>query len=97
MEATLTAALAEPEIAEQVRTGRLIRAATYAGFGEVPRPRLRLVTDDGRPSDEDDEDRTRTRRRGRGRRRDGAGADARGSGVAAERRRRERAERAPRS
>lgn len=46
VEATLTAALAEPEIAEQVRTGRLIRAATYAGFGEVPRPRLRLVTDD---------------------------------------------------
>ncbi|WP_250003160.1 hypothetical protein [Actinoplanes sp. M2I2] len=46
VEATLTAALAEPEIAAQVRTGRLIRAATYAGFGEVPRPRLRLVTDD---------------------------------------------------
>jgi hypothetical protein len=49
VEATLTAALAEPEIAEQVRTGRLIRAAAYAGFGEVPRPRLRLITadDDG--------------------------------------------------
>ena len=46
VEATFTAALAEPEIATQVRTGRLIRAATYAGFGEVPRPRLRLVTDD---------------------------------------------------
>jgi hypothetical protein len=46
VEATLTAALAEPEIAAQVRTGRLVRAATYAGFGEVPRPRLRLVTDD---------------------------------------------------
>jgi hypothetical protein len=46
VEATLTAALAEPEIAAQVRTGRLIRAASYAGFGEVPRPRLRLVTDD---------------------------------------------------
>ena len=46
VEATLTAALAEPEIAEQVRSGRLIRAATYAGFGEVPRPRLRLVTDE---------------------------------------------------
>src|ERR687883_434291 len=44
VEATLTAALAEPEVAEQVRTGRLIRAATYAGFGEVPRPRLRLIT-----------------------------------------------------
>ncbi len=46
VEATLTAAMAEPSIAAQVRTGRLIRSATYAGFGEVPRPRLRLVTDD---------------------------------------------------
>jgi DNA repair exonuclease SbcCD ATPase subunit len=55
VEATLTAALAEPEIAEQVRTGRLIRAATYAGFGEVPRPRLRLITSDEDPV-EDDED-----------------------------------------
>jgi hypothetical protein len=44
VEATLTAALAEPEIAAQVRSGRLVKAATYAGFGEVPRPRLRLVT-----------------------------------------------------
>jgi hypothetical protein len=51
VEATLTAALAEPEIAEQVRTGRLIRATTYAGFGEVPRPRLRLIT-----ADDDDAD-----------------------------------------
>lgn len=46
VEATLSAALAEPDIAEQVRGGRLIKAATYAGFGEVPRPRLRLVTSD---------------------------------------------------
>jgi hypothetical protein len=46
VEATLTAALAEPAVAEQVRTGRLIRAVTYAGFGEVPRPRLRLITGD---------------------------------------------------
>jgi hypothetical protein len=52
VEATLTAALAEPAIAAQVRTGRLIRAATYAGFGEVPRPRLRLVTDDTEIDDE---------------------------------------------
>ncbi|MBO3740461.1 hypothetical protein [Actinoplanes flavus] len=58
VEATFTAALAEPEIAEQVRTGRLIRAVSHSGFGEVPRPRLRLVTDSpdepsaapGRPS-----------------------------------------------
>jgi len=45
VEATLTAALAEPAVAAQIRTGRLIRATTYAGFGEVPRPRLRLVSD----------------------------------------------------
>lgn len=56
VEATLTAALAEPEIAAQVRTGRLIRAATYAGFGEVPRPRLRLVTDEADVSADADED-----------------------------------------
>jgi hypothetical protein len=56
VEATLTAALADPEIAEQVRTGRLIRAATYAGFGEVPRPRLRLVTSDDVDDDVDDSD-----------------------------------------
>jgi hypothetical protein len=54
VEATLTAALAEPEIADQVRTGRLIRAATYAGFGEVPRPRLRLVTDDDEVTEDED-------------------------------------------
>ncbi|MEU4158386.1 hypothetical protein [Actinoplanes sp. NPDC026670] len=45
VETTFTAALADPEIAVQVRSGRLIRAVSYAGFGEVPRPRLRLVTD----------------------------------------------------
>ncbi len=62
VESTLTAALAEPSIAAQVRTGRLIRAATYAGFGEVPRPRLRLVTDeaaadlDAETEDEDGDD-----------------------------------------
>ena len=68
VEATLTAALAEPEIAEQVRSGRLIRAATYAGFGEVPRPRLRLVTDDDVDDTDgraDDGRRRRTRRRSR--------------------------------
>jgi hypothetical protein len=55
VESTLTAALAEPAIAAQVRTGRLIRAATYAGFGEVPRPRLRLVTDEAADDDTDDD------------------------------------------
>lgn len=53
VEATFTAALADPEIAGQVRSGRLIRAVSYAGFGEVPRPRLRLVTDtDDDPADD---------------------------------------------
>ena len=54
VEATLSAALAEPEVAAQVRTGRLIRAASYAGFGEVPRPRLRLITADDDDTDDDD-------------------------------------------
>ncbi|MFI6760230.1 hypothetical protein ACIBF5_13945 [Micromonospora sp. NPDC050417] len=44
VEATLQAALADVEVAEQVRSGRLVRAASYAGFGEVPRPQLRLVS-----------------------------------------------------
>jgi hypothetical protein len=56
VEATLSAALAEPDVAAQVRTGRLIRAASYAGFGEVPRPRLRLVTDDSEAVEDADED-----------------------------------------
>ncbi|MEH1097571.1 hypothetical protein [Micromonospora sp. CPCC 205561] len=49
VEATLNAALADTDVAEQVRTGRLLRAASYAGFGEVPRPQLRLVTDGEEP------------------------------------------------
>nr|MDT0657977.1 hypothetical protein [Micromonospora sp. DSM 115978] len=44
VETTLNAALSDEAVAEQVRSGRLIRAASYAGFGEVPRPQLRLVT-----------------------------------------------------
>jgi hypothetical protein len=55
VEATLSAALAEPDVAAQVRTGRLIRAASYAGFGEVPRPRLRLITDDTAGDEADDD------------------------------------------
>ncbi|MEU5904335.1 hypothetical protein ABZ780_08165 [Micromonospora sp. NPDC047467] len=52
VEATLNAALSDTEVAEQVRTGRLLRSASYAGFGEVPRPQLRLVTDDDEPEPE---------------------------------------------
>ncbi|MGN9911988.1 hypothetical protein ACTMTJ_31060 [Phytohabitans sp. LJ34] len=44
VENTLTAALSDEDVATQVRSGRLVRAAAYAGFGEVPRPQLRLVT-----------------------------------------------------
>lgn len=44
VETTLHAVLADEEVARQVRSGQLIRPASYAGFGEVPRPRLRLLT-----------------------------------------------------
>jgi hypothetical protein len=95
VEATLTAALAEPEIADQVRTGRLIRAATYAGFGEVPRPRLRLVTDeDQAETAEDAADEEAGEREEAGE--EQAGGPARPSArerAAVERRRREYAER----
>ncbi|WP_433285082.1 hypothetical protein [Micromonospora sp. CA-244673] len=47
VEATLNAALSDTEVAEQVRAGRLLRSTHYAGFGEVPRPQLRLVTGGG--------------------------------------------------
>lgn len=50
VEATLTAALAEEDVAEQVRSGRLVRSVAYTGFGEVPRPKLRLVTDAAPPT-----------------------------------------------
>ncbi|GAA2548976.1 hypothetical protein GCM10010435_18310 [Winogradskya consettensis] len=68
VESTLTAAMAEPDIAEQVRSGRLVKAATYAGFGEVPRPRLRLVTSpepEGKPSENEPAERDRAAERER--------------------------------
>ncbi len=43
VETTLGAALADDEVAEQVRLGRLVKTTEYAGFGEAPRPQLRLV------------------------------------------------------
>jgi hypothetical protein len=43
IEATLTAALSDPEVGEAVRTGQLTKTTSYAGFGEIPRPQLRLV------------------------------------------------------
>ncbi|NEW44995.1 hypothetical protein GV792_03435 [Nocardia cyriacigeorgica] len=49
--ATLTAALADPEVADQVRSGTLAKAASYEGFGEAA-PALAAVpdteTDEGR-------------------------------------------------
>jgi hypothetical protein len=57
VENTLTAAMSDADVAEQVRSGRLVKAATYAGFGEVPRPQLRLVVD----RDDDEEPATDTR------------------------------------
>ncbi|MEV4763618.1 hypothetical protein AB0J89_13395 [Micromonospora chokoriensis] len=53
VEATLNAAFSDAEVAEQVRAGRLLRAASYAGFGEVPRPQLRLVTGDEEEQEEE--------------------------------------------
>jgi hypothetical protein len=52
VENTLTAALSDEDVATQVRSGRLVRAAAYAGFGEVPRPQLRLVTAEEAPAPE---------------------------------------------
>jgi hypothetical protein len=46
-ETTLGAALSDAEVAEVVASGRLLRAVAYAGFGEIPRPQLRLVTGEG--------------------------------------------------
>ncbi|MEO3771570.1 hypothetical protein [Micromonospora sp. B9E7] len=53
VEATLNAAFSDAEVAEQVRAGRLLRATSYAGFGEVPRPQLRLVTGDDEEQQEE--------------------------------------------
>jgi hypothetical protein len=47
VETTLNAALADAEVAALLAAGRLVRAVAYAGFGEVPRPQLRLVTGGG--------------------------------------------------
>lgn len=43
VETTLTAALADPDVTEQVRAGTLVKTVSYAGFGATPRPQLRLV------------------------------------------------------
>jgi hypothetical protein len=43
IEATLMAALADPDVAAAVRSGQLVRTVEYTGFGEPPRPQLRLL------------------------------------------------------
>ena len=40
---TLTAARADSDVAEEVRRGRLVKPVEFGGFGEQPRPQLRLV------------------------------------------------------
>ncbi|MFC7548283.1 hypothetical protein [Plantactinospora sp. GCM10030261] len=87
VEATLNAALSDAEVAEQVRSGRLIRATSYAGFGEVPRPQLRLVTG-GPETDVPAEERRRSG--GRDADGDGGAADADRKRRAAERARQRR-------
>src|SRR4051794_18533395 len=47
VEATLAAALADADAAAAVRAGRLTKALEYTGFGETPRPNLRLVQGTG--------------------------------------------------
>lgn len=44
VEAMLQAALADPEVATAIRSGRLTKPVAASGFGELPRPKLRLVT-----------------------------------------------------
>lgn len=46
VEAMLQAALADPEVATAIRSGRLTKPVAASGFGELPRPKLRLVTGD---------------------------------------------------
>jgi hypothetical protein len=43
VETTLAAALADEEAAQRVREGRLQRSVTYTGFGETPKPQLRVI------------------------------------------------------
>jgi hypothetical protein len=43
VETTLTAAVANEDIARDVQSARLVKTAHYDGFGEMPRPDLQLV------------------------------------------------------
>ncbi|GAA4247483.1 hypothetical protein [Dactylosporangium darangshiense] len=70
VEATFAAALADAEVAAAVREGRLTKALEYTGFGETPRPNLRLVQGSGSvtpirsaPDEQERERRAEARRR----------------------------------
>ncbi|MBF6435439.1 hypothetical protein [Nocardia cyriacigeorgica] len=65
---TLTAALADPEVADQVRDGTLATAATYEGFGDAA-PALTAVPDADTGTGRRDRARTAARHGARGRRR----------------------------
>lgn len=60
VEATLTAALADADVARDVRSGRLLRAVHYDGFGEISRPRLEVLpggkANDAEPAPEEKEE-----------------------------------------
>jgi hypothetical protein len=77
VETTLNAAMSDGEVAAQLTAGRLIRAVTYTGFGEVPRPQLRLLTGGG------DEPRQRSADGTSGRRPGSATVGRRGAGEGA--------------
>jgi hypothetical protein len=47
VETTLNAALADAGSAEAVRSGRLQKSVSYTGFGETPKPRLRVINGGG--------------------------------------------------
>lgn len=44
VEATLTAALADPDVAALVRSGRMVKTTSYAGFGEIPQSQVKADT-----------------------------------------------------
>jgi hypothetical protein len=58
---TLAAALAQPEVADEVRTGRLVKPAAYAGFGTFvapapPRPAAPAAKPSAKAAEKADED-----------------------------------------
>jgi hypothetical protein len=74
VEGTLAAALADASVAAAVQEGRLTKSLEYTGFGETPRPQLRLVGGTvtekrSAPTPDDREQRAEARRREEERRR----------------------------